>query len=130
MSISIGTKGRAETVVTQQDTAAAMGSGQLSVLATPRMLALMENAAYTCLTPYLAKGEDTVGTRLDVSHTAATPVGVKVWAEATVTEVVGGRVTFEVAAWDEYGEIGRGVHTRFIIEPERFLQKARQKLKQ
>ena len=77
MSLTVGLKGRAETVVVYENTAAAVGSGLVPVFATPYMLALMENAAVNALTPHLAEGEGSVGTHLDVSHDAATPIGMK-----------------------------------------------------
>ncbi len=128
MSITIGLKGRSETVVTEHNTADAVGSGLVPVFATPYMIALMENAASTSLLPYLAADEGTVGTHLDVAHTSATPIGMKVWADAVVTSVDGKKITFEVSAFDEAGEIGRGTHERFIIRPEKFLAKAQGKL--
>lgn len=128
MSIQIGLKGRSETVVTEQNTANAVGSGLVPVFATPFMIALMENAAANSLLPHLAEDEGTVGTRLNVSHSSATPIGMKVWAETTVTAVEGKKILFEVAAFDEAGEVGRGTHERFIIQPERFLAKTQNKL--
>lgn len=128
MSIEIGLKGHAETVVTPENTATAIGSGLVPVFATPHMVALMENAAYTSLTPHLNEGEGSVGTHLDVAHSAATPVGMKVWAESVVTCVEGRKVTFQVRAFDERGEIGSGTHERFIINGEKFLAKAQSKL--
>lgn len=128
MSITIGLKGRSETVVTEHNTADAVGSGLVPVFATPYMIALMENAASTSLLPYLAADEGTVGAHLDVAHTSATPIGMKVWADAVVTAVDGKKITFEVSAFDEAGEIGRGTHERFIIRPEKFLAKAQGKL--
>lgn len=128
MSIEIGLKGRADTVVTNQNTADAVGSGLVPVFATPYMIALMENAASSCLLPFLAEDEGSVGTRLDVAHSSATPIGMKVWAEAEVTAVAGKKITFQVAAFDEAGEIGRGSHERFIIKPEKFLAKTQSKL--
>ena len=128
MSITIGLKGRSETVVTEHNTADAVGSGLVPVIATPYMIALMENAASTSLLPYLAADEGTVGTHLDVAHTSATPIGMKVWADAVVTAVDGKKITFEVSAFDEAGEIGRGTHERSIIRPEKFLAKAQGKL--
>ena len=128
MSITIGLKGRSETVVTEHNTADAVGSGLVPVFATPYMIALMENAASISLLPYLAADEGTVGTHLDVAHTSATPIGMKVWADAVVTAVDGKKITFEVSAFDEAGEIGRGTHERFIIRPEQFLAKAQGKL--
>ena len=127
MSLEIGARGRAECVVTGENTAAAVGSGLLPVFATPAMLALMENAAVQAVQVGLGEGEGTVGTRLEVSHDAATPVGMKVWAEAELTAVEGRKLTYTVAAFDEAGPIGRGEHQRFIIQADRFLAKAQAK---
>ena len=127
MSIEVGIKGRAETVVVQENTAAAVGSGLVPVFATPYMIALMENAAVNALTPYMEENQGSVGTHLDVSHDAATPIGMKVWAEAEVTAVDGKALTFSVTAYDEAGVIGKGTHNRFIITVDRFLAKAEKK---
>ena len=127
MPVEIGMRGEAETVVTAQDTAQAMGSGLAPVLATPRMVALMEGAAVNAVQSALAPGEGTVGTRLDVTHDAATPVGMKVWAEAELTAVDGRALTFAVTAYDDGGVIGKGVHGRFLIDNARFLAKAEKK---
>ena len=128
MSVTVGRKGRAESAVTAQNTADAVGSGLVPVFATPYMVALMENAAVNAVQEDLEPGQGTVGTRLDVTHEAATPIGMKVWADAVVTAVDGKKITFEVSAFDEAGEIGRGTHERFIIRPEKFLAKAQGKL--
>ena len=127
MSITVGTKGRAETVVTRENTAAAVGSGLVPVFGTPFMIALMENAAVDALAPYMEAGQGSVGTHLDVSHDAATPIGLKVWAEAEVTAVDGKALTFAVTAYDEAGVIGKGTHNRFVITVDRFLAKAEKK---
>jgi len=92
MSVTVGIKGRAEDVVTEHNTATAACSGALPVFGTPFMCALMEKAAWTSITPHLAEGESTVGTRLNISHLSATPVGAKVWAESEVTAVDGKRL--------------------------------------
>ena len=128
MSIEIGMKGRAETLVAPDNTAQAAGSGLLPVFATPWMAALMENAAVQAVQGALSPEEGTVGTRLDVTHDAATPVGMKVWAEAEVTAVEGRKLTFSVSAFDEAGKIGGGTHQRFVIQPEKFLTRAQAKL--
>lgn len=127
MSIPVGAKGRAETVVTEHNTANAVGSGLVPVFATPYMIALTENAAVNALTPYMEENQGTVGTRLDVSHDSATPIGMKVWAEAEVTAVDGKALTFAVTAYDEAGVIGKGTHDRFVITVDRFLAKAEKK---
>ena len=128
MSIEIGMKGRAETVVTPDNTAQAAGSGLVPVFATPYMVALMENAAVQAVQSALAADEGTVGTRLDVTHDDATPIGMKVWAEAEVTAVEGRKLTFAVSAYDEAGKIGRGSHERFVIKTDKFLARAQAKL--
>ena len=127
MSISVGCRGRAECTVTEENTAAAVGSGLVPVFATPYMIALMENAAVQALAPCLEEGEGSVGTRLEVTHDAATPVGMKVWAEAELTGVEGRKLTFTVRAYDEAGPIGGGTHERFIISVDRFLAKAQRR---
>ncbi len=127
MNIEIGLKGRAETAVTPENTAAAMGSGLVPVFATPAMVALMEQAAASSLTPFLKEGQGSVGVHLDITHQSATPVGLKVWAESQVTAVEGKQITFSVAAYDEAGLIGQGTHKRACITVERFLAKTEQK---
>lgn len=128
--ILIGTKCRLERTVTEELTAAAIGSGALPVFGTPFMSAMMENAAMTCLQGFLEDIQGSVGTRLDISHDAPTPIGMKVWAEAEIAAVSenGKMVDFAVKAWDEKGPIGHGVHTRAIINNERFLNKCNAKL--
>ena len=111
---------RADLTVTEKDTALALGSGGLEVYATPGMVALMENAAFTLLKN---EGSDSVGTEMNVKHTRACLVGAKVYATAKVTSVNGNWVNFEVAAFDEKGEIGNGIHTRYIIDAEKFMAK-------
>lgn len=127
MSIEIGLKGRAETIVNDTNTAAAMGSGLVPVFATPAMVALMEQAAASSLLPYLEEGQGTVGIHLDVSHESATPIGLRVWAESEVTSIDGKQISFTVSAYDEAGLIGRGTHKRACITVDRFLTRAEQK---
>lgn len=127
MEIPVGAKGRVDGVVTPELTAAAIGSGTVEVFATPYMIAAMENASCEAIRPYYGEGENSVGTRLEVSHDAATPVGMKYWAEAEVTEVDRRRIVLKVTAYDEAGVIGSGVHERFIIQSEKFLAKAEAK---
>ena len=128
--ILIGTKCRMEQTVTEELTAAKIGSGLLPVFGTPFMAAMMENAAMTCLQNFLEEGQGSVGTHLEISHDAPTPIGMNVWAEAEITAVSenGKMVDFKVSAWDEKGPIGSGAHTRAIITPDRFLTKCNAKL--
>ena len=121
MSVTVGMKARVEDVVVQENTAISAGSGTLPVFATPFMCALMEKAAWMAIAPELNKGDSSVGTKLNISHLSATPVGLKVWAESEVTAVDGKRIEFKVSAWDEKGLIGEGTHERFIVTDERFL---------
>lgn len=130
MSVEIGMKGRAETVVTPDNTAQAAGSGLLPVFATPWMVALMENAAVNAVRGALPAGEDTVGVLVDVKHSAATPIGMRVWAEAEVIDVEDRQVVFSVTAFDEAGKIGGGTHERFIIQTDKFLTRTQEKWKQ
>lgn len=128
MSVTVGLKGRAETIVNDANTAQAACSGALPVFGTPFLCALMEEAAWKSIAPHLEAGQSTVGTKLNVSHDSATPVGMKVWAESEITEVDGKRIVLKVAAYDEKGLIGQGEHERFIVTDERFLAKTAKKL--
>ena len=128
--ILIGTKCQLEQTVTEELTATAVGSGDLPVFGTPFMAAMMENAAMTCLQNFLEEGQGSVGTHLEISHDAPTPIGMNVWAEAEITAVSenGKMVDFTVKAWDEKGPIGSGTHTRAIIKNDKFLAKCNAKL--
>ena len=128
-ALSIGLKGLAETLVTEENTAAAMGSGLLPVFATPAMLALMEQAAASSVQPVLPEGQGTVGTRLEVSHLAATPIGLTVRAESELIAVDRRKLRFSVRAWAGDELIGEGEHERFVIDNARFLEKALSKMK-
>ena len=128
MTIEIGMKGEVSTLVEKADTAAEVGSGSLLVYATPCMVALMEGAACEAIAEGLAEAETTVGIELNIRHTAATPVGLEVRAEAEVTAVEGKIITFFIKAFDEAGEIGSGTHKRAVINAQRFLDKTYAKL--
>lgn len=119
-----GITGKQTITVTEDKTAAAMGSGTLLVFATPAMIALMENTAYKSVAEALEEGRGTVGMRLDVRHVAATPIGMEVTCETKLIEVDRRRLVFEVKAYDASGVIGEGTHERFIIENEKFMAKA------
>lgn len=94
--LEAGIKGRQEVMVTDENSAAAVGSGLLPVFATPAMVALMEKTAWMSVAPYLNDGEGTVGTKLEIAHNAATPVGMQVWCESELVEVDGRRLVFKV----------------------------------
>lgn len=121
MSLNVGAKGQAQTIVTVLNTAKTMGSGQLDVFATPAMVALMEQAAVNSLD--LPAGQSSVGTSLDIKHTAATPLGAAVVATAELIEIDRRRLVFSVEVCDEVGQIGVGKHERFIVDIESFLTK-------
>lgn len=127
MEIAKGIKGRKEYIVTKELTAAAVGSGLLEVYGTPYMIALMEETCHTSIGQFLEEGQGTVGISLEIKHTAATPVGMKVWCESQLVEVDGKRLVFKVQAFDQVGPIGEGTHQRFIIDNEKFLEKTNSK---
>lgn len=128
MEISIGLKGKASTLVEREDTALEVGSGSLLVYATPCMVALMEGAACDAIASALPDDKTSVGTALNITHLAATPVGLEVYAEAEVTEVNGNIITFALSAYDETGKIGEGTHQRAVVTTQRFLDKVYSKL--
>ncbi len=128
MEITVGMKATVETAVEREDTAAEVGSGSLLVYATPCMVALMEGAACEAIAEAIPEGQTTVGIALNIEHLAATPVGMEVRAEAEVTAVEGKIITFELHAFDEAGEIGKGTHKRCIVNSQKFLDKAYAKL--
>jgi predicted thioesterase len=122
-----GIQGRITLLVTPELTAKAVGSGDLPVFATPSMIAAMEQAAYQSVAPYLEPGQGTVGTLMEVKHTAATPVGMEVTCETELIEIDRKLLVFAVRAYDKQGSIGEGTHERFIIDNERFLSRAEAK---
>lgn len=109
-------------VVTEQQTARQMGSGDLPVLATPALVALMENAAMMCARGILQEGDTTVGGSIEVKHLAPSPVGANITATATMTAQSGKKLTFAITASDDQREIGTATHTRFIVNSEKFMQ--------
>lgn len=130
MELKPGIKGNSELIVSEAFTAEKMGSGTLPVFATPAMIALIEETAWKSVQEYLPKGSGTVGTKVEVSHVSATPLGMKVFCETELVEADGRRLRFQVSVWDEAGPIGEGVHERFVIEEGRFLEKAIKKRKE
>lgn len=125
--MNIGEKYEVEITVTDEFTAKSMRSGSLPVLATPFMVALMEQAASDLCDKYIEEGLSTVGTALNIQHLAPTPVGAKVRAVATVTDYDGRKICFDVEAYDEAGLIGKGTHERFTIKIDKFMQKTAQR---
>ena len=110
-------------VVTFEDTAANYGSGFLEVFATPGLLAFMEHTSLMLVQPFLEPGFGTVGTTVNITHLKATPVGANIECMATLTEIDGNSLTFNVVVSDETGKIGEGTHSRFIIDEKRFMKK-------
>jgi predicted thioesterase len=125
--MKVGLIGEASMVVAKGNTAIEVGSGSVPVFATPMLVALMENAAINALRDNLPPGQTTVGTKVDVAHSAATPIGMTVTARATLVEADGRRLVFEVTAEDDAGPVGLGKHERFVVDQEKFLMKVRQK---
>lgn len=122
-----GLVGEATLVVAETHTARHLGSGGVEVLATPIMIALIEDAARTLVDSKLDPGQISVGVNLNVTHLAATPLGMRVTAKAKLLAVEGRKLTFEVEAHDEREKIGEGTHTRAIINLDRFMARAKEK---
>ena len=125
MPIKPGLSAAAELVVSDADTAIAMRSGSVPVLATPRLIALAEEASVAAIDAELAAGQTSVGTKVQIDHVAATGLGKKVRAEASVEKVHGRRVIFTVSVSDDRGLIAVGRVTRVLVDVERFLDKTR-----
>ena len=122
-----GIIGKEELIVTEDNTATAVGSGGLEVFATPALIALAEKTAFQSVAEHLEEGQSTVGTHIDIKHIAATPVGMKVTCETELIEVDSEnprRLVFSVNVYDEVEKIAEGTHERFIIYSERFQNKA------
>ena len=128
--LETGIRGKQSVAVTPENTAKTMGSGTLNVFATPALVALAEKTCWMSVADALDEGCGSVGTKLELEHTAPTPVGMKITATAEVTGVSanGKMITFKITASDEEGLIGEGTHTRAVIDNARFLQKCSDKL--
>jgi len=129
-SIPVGAKGSFSLIVTSEHLASRFKDATLpAVLATPVMIMVMENAALNAIKPYLESGETALGTRIDVRHLAATPVGRRVAGEAEVTRVDGRRIEFKVSATDEAEQIGVGSHERMVIDSAKFAARLKTKFR-
>lgn len=126
--LNVGLKWKCEVKVTEENTAATIGSGMLPVFATPAMAALMEKTAQECVAQYLGDGEGTVGISLNIRHLAATPIGMTVSCESELVEIDRKRLVFSLKVTDGKDVIGDGTHERFIINNEKFMAKALSKL--
>jgi predicted thioesterase len=122
-ALTTGLRDEAAVEVTAENTAERFGNKGAAVFATPQLVALMEQAAINAIKPYLSPGEGSVGTRVEISHLAATPVGMTVRAVATLTSVAGKKLTFAVEAYDDKEKVGEGSHERYIIDTAKFLAK-------
>lgn len=126
--IEVGINGFKETVVTEETTAKHMLSGQLPVYATPSLIAFIEYTCEESVRSFLEPGMGTVGTRLDVKHLAASPIGAHIRCESTLLEIDRRRLVFSVKVYDDIELVGEGTHERFIINEERFMSKVNAKL--
>jgi predicted thioesterase len=126
--LHLGLKGKAEIVVGEEHTAPKVGSGRVHVLATPVMINLIEAAALAAVEHLLPPGQQSLGTHLDVRHFAATPVGMRVSAEAELVKIDGRLLTFRVAASDAVELIGDGTHERVVVTLARFDQRVQKKV--
>ena len=126
--LTTGIKGKLERTVTPELTAEALGSGLLPVFATPAVVALAEETAWKSVAPELEEGQGTVGTRMELSHIAATPVGMAVRCETELIEIDRRKLVFAIEVFDEKEKIAEGRHERFIIDNAKFLGKAQGKL--
>ena len=126
MELKKGLSSQSSVTVSAGNTAAAMGSGDLDVFATPAMVALMENAAMSAVADELPEGSTTVGAMMNTTHIKPSAVGDTVSATAVLKEVEGRKLTFEVRAQDSKGVIGEGTHVRYIVDKEKFMSKLSQ----
>jgi fluoroacetyl-CoA thioesterase len=127
--ITPGLSATADLVVAREHTAPFVGSGRIAVLATPVMINLIEAAALAAIEHLLPAGHQSLGTHLDVSHVAATPVGLRVTATASVVRVEGRTITFRVEAHDEVETIGAGTHQRVVVSVARFDERVQRKVR-
>ena len=125
--LTVGIRGEQSQLVTPENTAKTMGSGTLDVFATPALVALAEKTCWMSVAPELEEGCGTVGTRLELDHSAPTPVGMTVTCESELTAMEGRKLVFRVTLHDEKGPVGGGVHERFIINDAKFAAKAEAK---
>lgn len=121
LNLKIGLSGQAIANVTEENTALKFGSGSIKVFATPAMIGLMENAAINAVDTLLTDGYASVGTYIEIKHLAATPIGMIVMAKAELVEINGRKLKFKVEAFDEVEKIGEGLHSRYIVKLEDFL---------
>ena len=127
MTLETGIRGAQSVLVTAANTAKTMGSGTLEVFATPALVALAEKTCWMSVADALGEGNGSVGTKLELEHTAPTPVGMTVTCESELVAVEGRKLTFKVALHDEKGPVGGGTHERFVVNDAKFAAKAEAK---
>ncbi len=128
LEVPVGGIGTASLTVADEHTASSVGSGKIHVMATPVMINLIEAAALDACEKWLPEGYQSLGTKLDVSHVAATPVGMRATATAEVIAVEGRNIRFKVSARDERDLIGEGSHERVVVNAERYYQRVQEKM--
>ncbi len=126
--ISVGDHSESRLTVTEKDTAKAWGSGSLPVLATPRMVLMIEETACAALEGKLPEGDTSVGTLVDIKHVSASPVGSEVVCRVEVVEIDRARIRFSVSVTDRDGDVGTGFHERFVVHTDKFMERANSKL--
>jgi predicted thioesterase len=127
INLKVGMTAEKHEQVTNENTAIRYGSGGAAVYATPAMIGLMEGTCLAAVDPHLPEGMGTVGIHLDIRHLAATPIGLNVRAAAELIEIAGKRLTFRIEAFDDKEKIGEGTHQRYIIDVNKFMDKAHSK---
>jgi len=123
VNVAVGLKGESRLVVSENDTARALGSGDVNVLGTPKLVALFEEATVDALRGMLEPGQSSVGMRVQIDHLQPTPIGAEVVVEAQLDKVEGRRITFTVTATDSGGLVAAGKVTRVMVDVERFMSK-------
>lgn len=126
--MEIGSTGKFKVKVTNDNTADAVLSGTLKVFSTPMMIAAMEAASVDAIKDFLDNDSSSVGTKINIEHISASPVGMNITAESTLREIDGRRLVFDVKAYDDKGIIGTGIHERVIVNSAKFMDKANKKL--
>src|SRR5438874_13582468 len=127
MTLSVGIVHELNATVEPHMLARAVGSGGIDVLSTPSMIGLMERAAHDAVARLVPDGQVTVGTRVDIRHLAATPLGMAVRTRAELVEIDGRRLVFNVDAFDAHEKIGEGTHERAVVDPARLIARVNQK---
>lgn len=126
--MEVGIKDRKEILVDEDNTALKLGSGSMEVFATPAMVSLIEKTCWESIDEYLEDKQTSVGISLKITHESASPIGMKVWCKSELIDIDRNKLTFKAEVFDEKGLIGRGIHERFVVDSEKFLERANKKL--